>query len=329
MEKLKVVTAYFDKLRDDNDHTVYTEELITDVLNKIDLAQYEEVTDMPSSVVKDMLAEITSNLAPRLDNNQEQEILDFFEEILVEGKTEIPIIAKSLRYLLREDKSNKSALIVVDVQNDFISGALALQNSEEVVGVINTILEEHEFAGVFYSIDWHPEDHCSYITNVSKYNVDKTSPKSADEAQMFDKVIYNERKVLEQVMWPVHCQQGSEGAELHPDLNVVEGGMKIYKGQIPNVDSYSAFWDNGKLSRSELLGHLFDMDITHVFTCGLATDFCVGMTSLDSAEHGFDTFVLMDASRGVADESIDEMKAKMEKAGCELIDSSQIAEKMG
>ena len=68
---------------------------------------------------------------------------------------------------------------------------------------------------------------------------------------------------------------------------------------VSNVDSYSAFWDNGKLTRSELLGHLFDMDVTHVFVCGLATDFCVGFTAVDCAEHGFDTFVLLDAVKGI------------------------------
>ena len=116
--------------------------------------------------------------------------------------------------------------MVVDVQNDFIAGSLALKNSpakqdgEEVVKIINKILEENSFDFVVYTIDWHPEDHCSFVTNVDKYPLHESSPVSAEEAKVFDKVVYDAEKVFEQVLWPPHCIQNSEGAKLHPELMV-------------------------------------------------------------------------------------------------------------
>ena len=112
------------------------------------------------------------------------------------------------------------------MQNDFIAGSLALKNSpakqdgEEVVKIINKILEENSFDFVVYTIDWHPEDHCSFVTNVDKYPLHESSPVSAEEAKVFDKVVYDGEKVLEQVLWPPHCIQNSEGAELHSALKV-------------------------------------------------------------------------------------------------------------
>ena len=114
----------------------------------------------------------------------------------------------------------------MDVQNDFISGSLALKNSpacqdgEEVVQIINNILEENTFDFVVYTMDWHPEDHCSFVTNVDKYPLHESSTVSAEDAKVFDKVIYDGEKPIEQVMWPPHCIQDSEGAELHQELKV-------------------------------------------------------------------------------------------------------------
>ena len=86
----------------------------------------------------------------------------------------------SIRYLLRSARQPRTCLVVVDVQNDFITGSLALAGGEEVVPVINEMLDTYSFDLVFYSLDWHPHDHCSYITNVAKYNVDVSSPISAE-----------------------------------------------------------------------------------------------------------------------------------------------------
>ena len=122
--------------------------------------------------------------------------------------------------------SIKSALIAIDVQNDFISGTLALKNQpakqdgEEVVSVINCLKQNVKFDLVVFTLDWHPSDHCSYHSNVKKYKIHEKSQIKAEEAKMYDSVVYDGEVPLEQILWPVHCEQGSWGAKLHADLKV-------------------------------------------------------------------------------------------------------------
>ena len=114
------------------------------------------------------------------------------------------------------------------MQNDFISGTLALKNApagedgEEVVDIINGLIEQHQFDATVYSFDWHPEEHCSFASNIGKYkdSVTEDSPCSADVATVLSTVIFNFEKAQEQVLWPDHCTQESEGAQLHENLKV-------------------------------------------------------------------------------------------------------------
>ena len=128
--------------------------------------------------------------------------------------------------ILFQDVSEKSALIVIDVQNDFISGSLALRNcpakqeGEEVVAVINKLKHDVSFDLVVFSLDWHPVDHCSFASNVKKYPIHESSKVKADDAKVFDVVVYDGEPPMEQVLWPDHCVQGSDGAKLHADLKV-------------------------------------------------------------------------------------------------------------
>lgn len=327
--KLLRLARIFDDLREEEDME-YTEEDILAVLQEENIEQYEFIEDVPTRMVNQVLTAITKGECRRLDPNQEQDILDYFEQLQM--KLNIATLAKGLRYLLRKDLSSKSALLVVDVQNDFISGSLALKNAqagqdgEEVIDVINDILANQTFDMVAYSFDWHPEDHCSYVSNVTKYPLHSASKCSAQNADIYSKVIYDGDKPLEQILWPDHCIQHSFGAELHENLNFIEDGIKVYKGQNCCVDSYSAFWDNGKLSQTNLLLELLDKNITNLYVCGLAFDFCVGFTSLDGSEHGFKTCIIEDACRGVADESIDAMKEKLKSAGVESIQTDKLPE---
>ena len=109
-------------------------------------------------------------------------------------------------------------------------------------------------------------------------------------------------------------------------VQVKEDSIRILKGTHPQIDSYSAFWDNGRLTQTNLFQELIDRQITHVFVCGLATDFCVAYTAFDSNIHGFQTFVIDDACRGVCDESIEGMKTKQQRNGIKIIQSSEIKE---
>lgn len=119
-----------------------------------------------------------------------------------------------------------SALLVVDVQNDFITGSLALKNcpagedGEEVVSVIEDLLSKRLFSVVAYSYDWHPPDHCSFVDNVSLYPLHSTSPVSAEKAKLFDVVVYDKVPIIDQVLWPRHCEIDSWGAKLHEKLTV-------------------------------------------------------------------------------------------------------------
>ncbi|XP_066933530.1 nicotinamidase-like [Clytia hemisphaerica] len=334
--KLLKISGYFDYLREGEEESGeeerdFSEQKCLEVLQNLQMEQYEEIADIPMSALDDLFLEVIGgDKYIKMDPNQEQDVLDLFEECTVDKKVDLEMMAKVLGYLLRRDCSKKTALLVVDVQNDFISGSLALKNSpanqdgEEIVEVVNNILEEHPFDAVVYTTDWHPEDHCSFYTNVSKYPLHESSTVSAEEAKVLDKVVYDGDKPIEQVLWPPHCIQESEGAELHSELNVKEDSIRILKGTHPQIDSYSAFWDNGRSTQTILFQEFIDRKITHVFVCGLATDFCVAYTAFDSNTHGFQTFVIEDACRGVCDESIEGMKTKEKRNGIKIIESSDI-----
>lgn len=198
-----------------------------------------------------------------------------------------------------------SVFLVVDVQNDFISGTLniskcsAQQNGLEVIEPINKLLDTVNFDTVFYSLDWHPSDHVSFIDNLSQRKVHSSSAVSAEEAQLYDTVVFEGATLMKQRLWPRHCVQDSWGAELQKDLKIVENSVKIYKGTNPDVDSYSVFWDNKKLTQTTLVAQLEERGVTDIYVCGLAYDVCVGATAVDALSIGYRTILVDDCCRGV------------------------------
>ena len=217
----------------------------------------------------------------------------------------------------------KSALIIVDVQNDFISGTLAIHHcpaghrGEEVVPVINRLTQSVPFDLVVYSYDWHPNDHISFYENYNKRKIihEDGTPLSLEHLEQIrplEVVTFEGPPRTEQKLWHKHCVQGSWGAQLHPDLIVRDyDSINVYKGTNPLIDSYSAFWDNGKLSETSLAQDLRSRGITDVFTCGIAYDYCVGSTAMHANEHGFKTTLIEDASRGVDGKTIADMKKRL------------------
>src|SRR6266568_4607143 len=164
----------------------------------------------------------------------------------------------------------KDALIVVDVQNDFCPGGrLAVQKGDEVVPAVNALAQR--FANVVLTQDWHPPGHQSFAT-------------SHPGRKPFDSI---KLPYGEQVLWPDHCVQGSDGAALHKDLSVPQAQLLIRKGYNKDVDSYSAFLEADRRTRTGLEGYLEERGIKRVFVCGLATDFCVAWTALDARKLGF------------------------------------------
>uniref|UniRef100_H2ZGM6 nicotinamidase n=1 Tax=Ciona savignyi TaxID=51511 RepID=H2ZGM6_CIOSA len=226
----------------------------------------------------------------------------------------------------------KSALIIVDMQNDFLTGSLALkecpahENGEEIVEVINS-LAKMEAWGCLWRIllDWHPADHISFVTNATKFKQHAESAVNTDVAQVYNRVVFDVDNGVrrEQVLWPVHCIQGSWGAELHKDLNVVAGSFMIKKGISTSLDSYSAFFDNDGIHETELRKILQTKGIERVFVCGVATDVCVAYTVNDSRKLGFETYIIEDACKGVHHDEIIKSKSSMKLSGVNCITSQE------
>ena len=197
-------------------------------------------------------------------------------------------------------------LLIVDVQVDFLpGGALPVPDGNAVVGPINAI--QRRFRHVALTQDWHPADHVSFADN---------HPGRAP----FESVAL---AYGPQVLWPRHCVQGSPGAAFAPDLATDRAGLVIRKGLDPRVDSYSAFLEADRSTRTGLAGALAERGITRIVLCGLATDFCVAWSALDAREAGFDAWVVEDAVRGIdVDGSLAQAWTRLEAAGVRRIGSA-------
>jgi len=170
-------------------------------------------------------------------------------------------------------------LIIVDVQNDFLpGGALAVQSGDQIIPIINQILPK--FDHVFASQDWHPLHHVSFA---------KTHNKQVGEVL----------KDSGQILWPVHCVQHTNGAELSPQLKTGAIEAVFQKGVDLNIDSYSAFFDNEHKKSTGLAEHLKKLKLKDLYFAGLATDYCVLYSVLDALNLGFNAFVIQDACRAV------------------------------
>jgi nicotinamidase/pyrazinamidase len=192
-----------------------------------------------------------------------------------------------------------SALIVIDVQNDFCpGGALAVPEGDQIVEGINTLMDD--FDTVVLTQDWHPAGHSSFASS----HEDKAPYEVID-------MPYGP-----QVLWPDHCVQGSPGAELHADLNVTRADVIIRKGTNPAIDSYSAFFENDHTTPTGLDGYLKALGVTEVTMVGLATDFCVQFSALDAARLGFKVNVREDLCRAIdLDGSLKAAQNAMDEAG--------------
>ena len=202
-----------------------------------------------------------------------------------------------------------TALIVVDVQNDFCSGgALAVPDGEAVVSVINRLAGA--FGLVVITQDWHPAGHASFASSHAG-----RSP--------FETI---DMPYGPQVLWPDHCVQGTDDAALHKDLKLPTAQLVIRKGYNKGVDSYSAFMEADGKTVTGLSGYLKARGIRTVFVTGLATDFCVSWTAQDARKAGFGVYVIEDACRAIdLNGSLAAAWKAMEKAGCKRIQSGDLA----
>lgn len=179
-------------------------------------------------------------------------------------------------------QSERSVLIVVDVQNGFTPGGnLAVADADQIIPCINQLAQQ--FHNVVLTQDWHPHNHISFADN--------HPGKQAFETIALD---YGS-----QVLWPSHCVQGTQDAELHPDLNIPTAQLIIRKGFHSDIDSYSAFKEADQKTRTGLAAYLNERGIDTVYITGIATDFCVAWTAIDATELGFNTYVVEDATKAI------------------------------
>jgi nicotinamidase/pyrazinamidase len=194
-------------------------------------------------------------------------------------------------------------LLVTDPQNDFCpGGALAVPDGDAAIGAINRLARG--FAHVVVTQDWHPPGHASFAS---------AHPGRAP----FDEI---ELAYGRQILWPDHCVQGTEGAAFHRDLAIPHAELVVRKGYHAGIDSYSAFRENDRKTPTGLAGYLRERGFERITLCGLATDFCVLFSALDSVKAGFATRVALDACRAIdLDGSLAKALTAMRAAGVELV----------
>jgi nicotinamidase/pyrazinamidase len=204
---------------------------------------------------------------------------------------------------------DKSVLIVVDVQNCFLpGGSLAVKDGEQVVPIINKLGQS--FQHVVMTQDWHTPGHVSFAS----------SHQGKKPFEMI-KLPYGD-----QVLWPDHCVQGTDGAAISKDISIPHAELVIRKGFRKGVDSYSAFREADKKTTTGLGAYLKARGLSRVFVTGLATDFCVAWTAMDARREGFDVSVIEDACRGIdAQGSLAKAWDAMKKAGVKRIQSGDLA----
>jgi nicotinamidase/pyrazinamidase len=201
------------------------------------------------------------------------------------------------------------ALILVDIQNDFLpGGALAVPDGDKVITVANRL--QPLFPIVIATQDWHPANHRSFAAN-------------HPGRRIFEQIELNG---LPQTLWPVHCVQETHGVELAATLNRERIARVFPKGTDVNIDSYSGLFDNGRHMSTGLSEWLKAQGVTEAFVCGLATDYCVKFTALDAAQMGFKTYFIEDASRGVnlRPDDVKNAIAEMKRAGITVVQSTEL-----
>ena len=204
--------------------------------------------------------------------------------------------------------NSHDVLLIIDVQNDFCpGGALAVADGDAVIDVIHRIAPSFEH--IILTQDWHPAGHSSFAS-------------AHPGKQPFEQI---ELSYGAQTLWPDHCIQGSKGAEFHPALHVPRAELILRKGYRPQIDSYSAFFENDRVTPTGLAGYLEERNLSRVFLAGLAYDYCVGYSALDARRLGLQAVVIRDACRAIDLEgSVARIEAEFDQAGVMLIESEAV-----
>jgi nicotinamidase/pyrazinamidase len=204
--------------------------------------------------------------------------------------------------------NSNSVLLVTDVQNDFCpGGALAVRDGDSVVPVIHRLAPL--FPHIILTQDWHSPHHLSFAS-------------AHPGKRPFEQIDTNHGP---QTLWPDHCIQGSQGADFHPDLHLPRAELILRKGFRPEVDSYSAFFENDHHMSTGLGGYLDERGLMRVFLCGLAYDYCVGYSALDARRLGLEAIVIRDACRAIdLNGSVAAIEKQFDSAGVARVDSADL-----
>ena len=201
------------------------------------------------------------------------------------------------------------ALIIVDLQNDFLpGGALPVPHGDEVIPVANELQQRFEL--VLATKDWHPPDHGSFAAN-------HPGKKTGDRIMLDG---------IEQILWPVHCVQNTHGAEFAPSFETERIAHIFHKGVERNIDSYSTFFDNAHRRHTGLADYLKKRSVKDIYLMGLALDYCVKYSVLDARQLGLNGYVILDGCCGIELEPGDSGRAleEMKRAGAVLLKSSEL-----
>ena len=200
-----------------------------------------------------------------------------------------------------------TALLLVDVQNDFLpGGALAVPQGDEILPVINQLMDAAEL--IFATQDWHPPNHGSFAAA-------HKGAKPFEQGQLDG---------LPQTFWPTHCVQEEHGARISEAIELSRVDCVCTKGENPLVDSYSGFFDNGRRQTTQLHEKLQERRVDALLVCGLATEYCVKFTVLDALRLGYRVRVIRDGCRGLEDEAAEQAFSEMQQAGAEIVTSTVV-----
>src|ERR1700733_9896536 len=218
-----------------------------------------------------------------------------------------PFYYSSNEIMTRILSQSTDALLVIDVQNDFMpGGALAIADGDAIVPLINTLAKK--FDHVILTQDWHPPQHISFASTHSKQHYETIQAPYGP-----------------QTLWPEHVLQHTEGAAFHPTLHIPHAELILRKGFRRHIDSYSAFLENDHFTPTGLAGYLRERNLTRLFLCGLAYDFCVRYSAVDGHNLGFETIVIEDATRAVnLNNTVVETNATLAAANIQRIESAVI-----
>lgn len=196
------------------------------------------------------------------------------------------LFEKDLKFEDNIDINNLDALIIVDMQNDFMpGGTLAVENGDQIIDDINKVAEFFSVrqGKIVLTQDWHPQNHLSFASNHP----------GKDPGDNF------QTEAIGPILWPDHCVQSSKGAEFHERVRTDYAHAIIRKGYNPNIDSYSGFIENDKRSETGLAGYLKSLNIKRIFICGLALDYCCFSTAMDGVDFGFEVYFMVDLTKGI------------------------------